>query len=463
LHAQSAKSPAEPPAESLAMPDIAPVTEPSRSATRSYAWYVLFILTFAYTVAFIDRQVLNLLVEDIKRDLLLSDTQMSLLQGIAFMGSYTAFSPLFGRLADVAARRNILVAGVATWSVFSALCGLANNYWELFMARFAVGAAEACLAPVAWSLIADYFDRSRLSRAMSIYLMAPYIGGGLAMITGGVVVGSMGGIASALPFLAHLQPWQVAFVMIGSPGILLAIVMLSIREPPRSVAVAGVPDRHFTLREVIAFLWAGRAFYVRFYLGMSLIVISLYALPAWLPAFLMRHHGADPTKVGLQYGALVLITGSIGVLCGPLLDRWLLMRGHQDSPIRTAAFASLGLLLFTVLIPFMPGFTGTLIAAAGGTFFYSLPQSMSATALQLATPNRMRGVVASLYLFVVSVIGLAAAPTLVALVTDRIFGDPAQVGFSLTIVCGTSSAGAAWLLFAALPHYRRALATLQST
>jgi MFS family permease len=152
---------------------------------------------------------------------------------------------------------------------------------------------------------------------------------------------------------------------------------------------------------------------------MALIVIVLYALPAWIPAFLMRAHGANPTTVGLQYGVLVLIMGSVGVLSGPVVDRWLARRGHVDSPIRTAAIASIALTIFTAALPLMPGFYGALVAAAGGTFFYSLPQAMSAAALQLATPNRMRGIVASLYLFVLSVIGLGAAPTVVALVTDR--------------------------------------------
>lgn len=431
---------------------LAPATDRS-----SYAWYVLFLLTFAFTVAFIDRQVLNLLVEDIKRDLLLTDTQLSLLQGIAFMGSYIAFSPWFGRWADVGNRRNILVFGVGTWSIFSALCGLAENYWQLFLARTAVGAAEACLAPAAWSLIADYFSRERLPRAMSIYLMGPYIGGGLAMIAGGMVIGSMSTLRELAPALAALEAWQLTFVVIGLPGVLLALALLTIREPVRGTHTIGSHDRSFSMSEVLAFLWQGRAFYVRFYLGMALIVIVLYALPAWMPSFLMRAHGADSTTVGLRYGVLVLIMGSAGVLSGPLVDRWLARRGYADSPIRTAALASLGLVVFTASLPLVPSFAGALVAAAGGTFFYSLPQAMSAAALQLATPNRMRGIVASLYLFVLSVIGLGAAPTVVAIVTDRVFGDPSKVGLSLAVVCASSAAGAAVLLFSSLPHYRRAL------
>lgn len=129
----------------------------------AYAWYVLLFLTLAYTVAFIDRQVLNLLVDPIKLDLLLSDTQISLLQGVAFMSTYIALGPLFGRWVDTGNRRNVLVFGVVVWSGFTVMCGLVSSFWGLFIARAGIGAAEACLAPAAWSLIADYFSKERLA------------------------------------------------------------------------------------------------------------------------------------------------------------------------------------------------------------------------------------------------------------------------------------------------------------
>ena len=150
-----------------------------------YAWYVVFLLTFAYTVAFIDRQVLNLLVDPIKLDLLLSDVDISFLQGFAFMSAYVICGPLFGRWADSGHRRNILIFGVTMWSVCTVLCGMANSFWELFLARAGVGAAEASLAPVAWSLIADYFTKPRLPRAMSIFLLGPSLVGGLPVAAGG--------------------------------------------------------------------------------------------------------------------------------------------------------------------------------------------------------------------------------------------------------------------------------------
>ncbi|MNP58863.1 L-galactonate transporter [compost metagenome] len=134
---------------------------------------MVYLLTFAYTVAFIDRQVLNLLVDPIKQDMFLSDVQISLLQGLAFMVAYVAFGPLFGRWVDTGKRRNVLVLGVALWSGFTVLCGMSQEYWQLFLARAGVGAAEACLAPAGWSLIADYFSRQRLPRAMSIFMLGP--------------------------------------------------------------------------------------------------------------------------------------------------------------------------------------------------------------------------------------------------------------------------------------------------
>ena len=147
-----------------------------------HAWNGLLFLTLAYVLAFVDRQILNLLVDPVKRDLLLSDTQVSLLQGIAFTATYVLFGPLFGRWVDAGNRRNIVVLGVVIWSVFTVLCGFADSFWELFFARAGIGAAEACLAPAAWSMIADYFSPKKLPRAMSLFLMAPYLGGGLALI-----------------------------------------------------------------------------------------------------------------------------------------------------------------------------------------------------------------------------------------------------------------------------------------
>lgn len=443
------------------MTDGSTAAAAGRSPPRDggYAWYVVAMLTVAYAVAFIDRQVLNLLVDPIKSDLRLTDTQVSLLQGLAFMGAYVAMGPPFGRWADSGNRRNLLVLGIVMWSGFTVLCGLANGFWTLFGARAGVGGAEACLIPAAWSIISDYFSRERLARALSVFLMGPYLGGGLALIFGGMVIGAIGDTGSDLPLLADRSPWQLVFIVVGAPGLLLALLLLTVREPPRlSASGAAVDSRRFALREVAAFLWEGRAFFLRFYIGMAMIIIVLYALPAWMPAFLMRAHGAPAAEVGIEYGVLVLVGGSCGVLLGPLVGRWLTRRGHGDAPVRTAAGAAVGLIPACALLPLAPDYRSALALAGVATLLYSLPQAMAASALQLATPNRMRGVVSSLYVFLVSVTGLGVAPTLIAVCTDYLFRDPAMVGWSIALVCGLAAVIAVGLIASALPHYRAAVA-----
>lgn len=420
-----------------------------------YAWYVLFVLTFAYTIAFIDRQVLNLLVDPIKADLLLSDTRISLLQGFAFVAAYVACGPLFGRWVDNGHRRNILVFGVLAWSVFTVMCGMAEGYWSLFLARAGVGAAEASLTPAAWSLIADYFDRRRMARAMSVFYLAPYLGGGLALIAGGLVVGFAGELRLAIPLLADFAPWQIAFIVVGVPGALIALVLLTVREPPRRGAGASA-DRTFSLREVIGYLWHHRAFYARFLVGMSLLSIVTYGVPTWMPAFLIRHHGVPASQAGLQFGVIVLTLGSIGVFSGPWLERWLIRRGHRDAGVRCAIVACVGIVLCCIALPFVR-YSGALGIGAVLTLLYSMPWAMAAAALQVVTPNRLRGVTASIYLFLISVFGLGVAPTAVAFITDNVFRDPARVGQSLALVCIVAALASGWMLVGLLPHYRAAL------
>jgi len=422
-----------------------------------YAWFVVYLLTFAYTVAFIDRQVLNLLVDPIKHDMLLTDVQISLLQGFSFMTAYVIFGPLFGRWVDTGNRRNVLVLGVTLWSCFTVLCGLSQEYWHLFLARAGVGAAEACLAPAGFSLIADYFSRKRLPRAMSIFMLGPSLGAGLALIAGGLVISSAKSLGVMFPLLASLKTWQLTFVMVGVPGLLLAAILLTVREPERSSMKSAVTsDEHFTLRETLAYFWENRAFYLGYFVGLSLLAIVVYGLPTWMPAYLMRHFGADPASVGLRYGAQVLIIGAIGIYSGPWFERWLLTRGYHDAPVRWPMLCAVIVGLLCIALPFADSVGSTLAIAGLINLFYALPYAVAGAALQISTPNRMRGIAVSIYYFLVSVFGLGIAPSVIAFVTEHILGDPAKVGISLAIVCCISAFASAWCLRGAMKHYREA-------
>jgi MFS family permease len=408
---------------------------PENERADASAWLMVTILTLAFTVSFIDRQILNLLVGPLKNAFDLSDTKLSLLQGLAFTTAYILFSGPFGRLADTGNRRGILLLGVALWSVATAFCGLARSYLQLFIARFGVGGAEASLTPAAWSMIADRFPAPQVPRAMSVYLLGPYIGGGLALIFGGMLLR----LSEGQTFFG-LAAWQFVFVMAALPGaFIILLLLLFVREPERQSARNGNSDKQMTLSEVMRRFREESRFYGSFYFGMSGIVISLYAFPAWMPTLLIRKFGVPAADVGIQYGMLVLIGGSAGVLSGPAFSKWLERRGRRDSLMIVPLLAACGLALLSLLLPFANSYGFALMIAALVSFAYSIPTALAASALQLVTPNRMRGMASAVYIFIISVIGLGLAPTLVALITDIGFADEARVGESLAITCCLSA------------------------
>lgn len=423
---------------------------------RIYPWIALAILTSLYTAAFVDRQVLNLLVDSIKRSLEISETEFSLLQGLAFMMSFALLSPLAGRLVDRMSRRMLLAIAGILWSLCTVACGLAESYLALFIARVGIGASEAFVTPAGWSLLADTFDRRRLARALSLFLMGPYVGGGLALIFGGLLIRAAPTLPEQFPFLASIEPWQRVFVVIGVPGIILALLALCLREPRRARPNEGPAKSHeiVPLGEALGFLWERRKFFLRFSLAMAGVDMALYALPAWMPAVLIRSFGADPVRTGVEFGTIALVAGICGVLSGPscekLLARWFGERGI----VLVVAVSAAGLVAAGVLLLFVQSYLGGLIAAAIITFLFTLPQAPTAAALQIASPDGMRGLVSALYTFIVAIVGLAVAPTLVALLTDHVFVDPKRVHHSLAIVIIGSSAVAFWLARSAAPHFR---------
>lgn len=438
----------------MSVPTVSVAGQESVLERRTNPWVTLAILTALYTASFIDRQVLNLLVDPIKRSLGIGDTAFSLLQGLSFMIAFVGLNPVAGWLVDRGDRRLLLLIASIVWSLCTVGCGLTTSFAVMFAARVGIGGSEAFCGPASWSLLADTFDEKRLPRALSIFLMGPYIGGGLALIFGGLMIRAAPSIADAIPLLQSFEPWQIVFISVGAPGLLLALLTLFIHEPRRTgVAGRKVATNPLTVREALSFLWAERAFFLPFSIGMASIVISLYSLPSWMPAVLIRAYGADPASVGLTFGTITLITGTGGVLSGPWAAR-ALGRGGSGGVVLVPALAAAGLLLGGAGLALAPSYGMAMAAAAVISFCYALPQATSAAALQLAAPPGMRGLVSALYAFVIGIIGLVIAPTLVAFITEHVFGDNARVHASLSIVVVGSAAIALWLALAARRHYR---------
>lgn len=319
------------------------------------------------------------------------------------------------------------------------------------------------MSPVAWSLIADYFTKPRLPRAMSIFLLGPSLGAGLALVAGGLVIAFAADLIELIPAFAAMSTWQVTFMMVGFPGLLLAMLLFTVREPQRTSfsSKPSTEDHAFTIPEIAQYIWQDRAFFLRVFIGMGMLAIVIYGLPTWMPSYLIRHFDANPATVGLQYGVLVLSCGALGILLGPSFGRLLQRMGYRDSALRSAAICCGVATVGCALLPFANSYAVTLCIAAVITFFYALPQAMVASSLQFASPNRLRGIISTLYLFMISVCGLGLAPSVIAFVTDKVLGGPEHVGTSLAIVCTFSGAVAYRLYVRALKPYQAKLAQME--
>lgn len=431
----------------------------------AYAWFVVAILTLASISAYIDRLILSLLVAPIKRDFIISDTEMSLLMGFSFALFYTVLGLPIGRLADSHSRKKIIIIGVTLWSLMTALSGIAKNYGHLFLARVGVGVGEAALFPAAYSMIADYFPKHRLAMAMSVFGMGIFIGSGLAMFINGIVVGMTSQQAILeLPFIGAIFPWQRIFFVIGLPGLLIAALMLTVKEPFRRGGLASstsAGQMQYSMREVFAHVRANKMTFFCHNFGFALFALHNYAANAWIPPFFMRTYGWEASKVGIVYGPVIVVFGTIGILLGGYVTDWLAKRGYADAKLRTGLIAALCLTPAIILYPLMSSGEAALLALLPVNIFASFSFGAATAAIQEVAPNQMRAQISALYLFVINLVGLGFGPTAVALTTDYVFGDENAVRYSLIIVGTIALLLAALLFWLGLKPYRRSLANLQ--
>jgi MFS family permease len=415
------------------------------------AWWALVLLTATYTFSFIDRQIINLLVDPIRTDLSLSDSQVSFLQGLAFVLPYVLLSIPLGRVVDRANRIRVLVIGILVWTISCVTCGLAKNFWQLGMARMGVGAGEASVTPASWSLLADYFPEDKRALPVSIFLMGPYLGAGLSLILGAEVVGWASGLGTIeFPFAGALAPWQLTFMLVALPGLLMVFLLPLLQDPPRTQRLTEAAEP-LSWGEIAQHVWPRRGIFGAYLLGAPFIVLVLYALQAWVPSLLIRVHGLEIVEAGRYYGTIALVAGSAGVLSGPVAARWL--AGRMDpavAPLVTSISSSCLLIPVLVSAGLAESLTWTLVFITGASYLVTFPLALFATGLQSASPNEMRGLMAGCFVLSTNLIGLALGPTSVALASDYIFGSPQAVGRSLALVGGTVLPMAVFLLWRGL-------------
>jgi MFS family permease len=404
----------------------------------------------------LDRQIVSLIVGPIKRDLHLSDTQMGWLMGPAFVIFYMILGLPIARMVDYKNRRTILGVGVLIWSFMTSLCGFARGFWQLLICRVGVGSGEACSGPATFSMIADLFPKEKLPRAIAVLNFGFYAGTGLALILGGIIATKFANVpAVTLPLIGATMPgWQVTFIIVGLPGLIVAALMATVREPKRrgriSAGAPGAKDstKPVPIGEVIAFLKKNRTTFAPIYIGMGIQVVMTYAGVTWGPAFYDRTFGWTPKKYGLVIGVITVTLMPVGTLLGSMLAERFARAGRDDANLRVVLIGKLLAMPFGILFPFMPNPNLAVAVSTISLFFLSLTAAPLNAALQVVTPNQMRGQITALFLFVFNVIGFAIGPLLVALFTDYVFKAESQIGYSLVLaglILGPLGTAVIWL------------------
>jgi MFS family permease len=420
--------------------DRAPPVKPPSLAR---AWYSVGVLFAVYILSFVDRQMVNLLVEPIRADLRISDTQVSLLQGFAFAVFYTFMALPISWAADNYRRPGIIAAGLFLWSVMTAMCGVARSFSGLFLARIGVGVGEATLSPAALSFIADAFPRDKVVRAVGFFASAQSIGGGIALIVGGAAIASVSGPGHAdfaLPLLGVLKPWQMAFMIVGLAGLPFLLLVATLRDPPRSAAAMETADTGAFL----AHLGITKRFLTFVLGGQILTAIAGYSSQSWFPVFFVRVHGLPIAQAGLIVGTSTALFGTLGLLTAARTSELLARRGRRDGIMLAMSFGAIGVVIGNLIFA-----QGSLPASIVGMMIMVASNATAAVVpatLQLTTPDRMRARMIALMLFVLNLTGLGLGPTIVAATTDYVFHDPKAVGSSVALV-GTICGLLAALLF----------------
>ncbi|TCK07350.1 spinster family MFS transporter [Marinobacterium mangrovicola] len=424
-----------------------------------YPWYIVALCTLGYVFSFLDRQVITLLIEPIKADLQITDTQFSLVTGLAFALFYAFMGLPIARWADTRSRPMIIACGIFVWSLATAVCGLAKSFGQLFFARMAVGCGEAALSPAAYSMITDAFPKHRVGMALGVYSSGSFLGAALAFIIGGAAIEYISSLGEvSLPVVGVMKPWQLTFWIVGLPGVLLALMFaITVKDPERKGEVRA---KGYTLGEVGAYMKANLGTFASIYVGFSLLALTLYALMSWGPAYLLRNYELSMSQVGVYLGVVALVANASGVLTSGWLVDFFTRKGHDDAAMRAGMVGGLGVIIPALIFPFVDSLLGTLCVYALTMYFASFPMATSAAALQNIAPNQMRAQVTALFFVGMNMLGITCGSTLVALLTDYVFEDPAAVGHSMSVVAAGSAMLAAFCLRTGLKHCRGTIASL---
>jgi MFS family permease len=335
-------------------------------------------------------------------------------------------------LADRNSRRNIIIGGITIWSAMTTFCAGVGTYGQFFLARMGVGVGESTLSPSAFSMISDLFPKRRLATALSVFSLGVFLGSGLAMLIGSGIVAKLPteGMLN-VPIFGEIYPWQMIFLYVGIPGLIVGLLLLTIKEPARTGTLQKEGETvKLTLSESLKIIFKHKKAYLLICFATASGALVNYGCNAWVPTFVARTYGWEIPKAGAFYGLVLVISSILGVLFGGWYADRLTKKGYLDGRLRINILCA-SLCILSCFIPLLPRAEWALLAIFIPAFSLSAPYGAATAAIQEIMPNQVRALASSIFLFILNIIGIGLGPTSVALFTDKIFQDENAIRYSL--------------------------------
>ena len=428
-----------------------PAAEPFPA--RAAAWYAVWMIALANALDAVDRGGITLLIEPIKRDLHLSDTEVSLLTGFSFSLFYGLVGLPLSRLADTSNRQRIIGSVMMIWSLATSAIAFVQGFWSLFVMRGVTGSAVSLKGPNGLSMISDMVPRHKLPTAMAVYNGGVAIGAGFTSIIVGLLLGWLGGRVFTV-FGMTLHDWQMVFLIIGTPGVVLGLLfLLTVREPPRR---GRATTMRLPILEVFRFLWREWAIFFPFIVGSALLQIEAYGVLQWRFPFFSRTYGHTwgPAFLGPLMGTATLILSPVGFVIGAWIGQRWERRADPGAMVKLSILGSCLSLPVTLAMLLAPDPWTAFALSCVSTVGIGVSAPGAVAALQNVTPNEFRGQISALYLFTIGVIGGGVGPLVVGVLNDYVFHSEAMLRYSMVVVTVIFGGLGLWLKFVCLPPYK---------
>lgn len=420
------------------------------------------VALFGGTVFFLfaNNTIVGLMLVMIKTDFGLTDTGVSWIVGFAGVLFAALAAIPVARLVDSRSRKVIIGVGWLIVGIGSLLCGLARGFWGLLMARLVGGVGGSGNGPAAYSILADYMPPEKLPRALAVMNIGFALSRPAALIFGGALIALVATMPEwHLPWIGTLHRWQLVFLCLGVPELLLGVLALMMLHEPRR---RGAPTAEVVpLREVWRHVYEHRRAFAPMFGGLALNSLS-FGSAQWAAAFFQRTYGWSPQQFGIIEGAILFFLAPAGMLAGGFIAEWLAKKGYDDANLRVVFYGMLLLQPFAFAYPLMPTAPWAIAMSAINTTIAGALGAPQNAALQVILPNRMRGIITALYLLVFTLIGIGLGPTLIGLLTDYVIGDESKVRYSLVLLQLLVGPLAVFIFYLGMKPYAEEYARMKS-